>query len=219
MNMKRWIAFLLALVCFFTLISCGGGGSDDDDDDEYTDDGDEYTDDGEENEGGSDETLAMIQEAFDSAIADYAEASITYKDADGVVLKKVDSSLTTDGQDEEENTLDFITIPYYNYITTQGSMVVLPEEQDGEFSGSPTKKVTLNLKKLNFSTSCLKNYKFEKPNFTAEITDCSKFFGVEMTQATAKISISLANNAPKRFTLEYTTPTGYIIEAKMTYYY
>ncbi len=214
--MKKIIALLLALLCLTTLlVSCGKKGPDGET--PGTDDPTTQT------PPVNDEVLKSIQEAYDGAMGDVGEVTIKYFSEDGTVDHTIDAQLTMDGGlDKDDNPNDYLTIPYYNYIGIQGGNITLPDSVGGTISGNPESKAdTVNFSGVTFNSAFFKDgkYTFERNKFQTVVTDCEGFFGTDLGQGTADVTITMANNAPKKIAITYETNLGYFVEIELKFTY
>ncbi len=204
--MKKLIAILLALLCLVSVVSmvaCGG------------------------NEEGpaSDPVLDDIAQKFSDAMADDCEGSMIFCSEDGKTVYYEKSFLLNmeDGEDKDGNPLNTLEVPYFNYVGVSGGTVVMPDYMDGSIVADPEAKDYITLTELDFNLNYFKDntYTYEKNKFSTVVTNASAFFATDIhaKDNTANITITMANNTPKKITIDYVTNLGYEVEIDIKFNY
>ncbi len=199
--MKKIIASLLALLCIFAFASCFTIGE---------------PGDGPGGASGTDDTLTMLQDAYESDAA-YAEGEVKIISPDGKTTKEFAAILNPDDEVYE------LSIPYYEYMSVDDKgNVIMPDDIEGNITGNPDSNASsVTVGGYTFDKAYFKdgNYTFDGKKFQATIINCTGFFGTELTQAEVDVTLTLANDMPKKVTIEYTTALGYEVEINITYNY
>ncbi len=222
--MKKIIALLLALVCMVSLFACG-----DDPDPDTGDTGDTGSTGGTGGTGGN-QNSSELMEKLNEVIANYNDAiadsviatKITYSSPDGKVEEEIESEiigsdLIFEGDKDDEAVLPILKVPNFNYVTYDDKgMITMPDTLSGTITGNyANERVTpVNLAGFNFKLEYFKNntFSYESRVFKATIVNCSGFFGANLTQNEADITITFTNGTPKRVEISYTTPLGYEVD-------
>ncbi len=203
--MKKFLAIMLAVLCLLSVVSmvaCGDG-------EKKPGDGD-----------ADDAVLQNIIKTYQDSVMEESTAEVTYTSADGTVAYEETFALTVKGgTDKDDNPLDYLTLPYFNYVGIGDGGITMPEYIDGTITGNIEAETEFRLSAIDISTAYFENgeYTFAKQKFEAVITDCDGFFGTDLNIERAEFTMTLASNMVKRMSIEYTTALGYLVTIKVEF--